>query len=274
MRELLDGYFAEKKIEYFAVLDYRDCIEMSERIAQRAGFEPKTVIVYLAPYYVGKAENISCYATSLDYHLFLKEVGEGLCELLSSSFPGSSSRSYGDHSPINECHAAVVGGLGVIGDNCLLINERYGSYVFIGDVLTDVPPEQLFAKKPIPVSNCMHCGACKRACPTGMLRAESAVCLSAVTQRKGELSEDEKRMMRSCNTAWGCDVCQNSCPYNRSAAVTPIEFFHRERIPHLTRGSVDAMDKSEFSKRAFAWRGRTTVLRNLDVLEGEHEQCR
>lgn len=267
MRELLDGFFAEKKIEYFAVLDYCDCIEMNERIAERAGFEPKSVIVYLAPYYVGRAENISCYASSLDYHLFLQEVGEGICELLSSSFPGSSSRPYGDHSPIDECHAAAVGGLGIIGDNHLLINEKYGSYVFVGDVLTDVSPHQLSAEKPVPVSSCMHCGACKKACPTGILRAESAACLSAVTQRKGELSEDEKSMMRSCNTAWGCDLCQNSCPYNASPTVTPIEFFHRERITRLTRKCIDGMDKAEFSKRAFAWRGRPTVLRNLDVLD-------
>jgi epoxyqueuosine reductase QueG len=73
--------------------------------------------------------------------------------------------------------------------------------------------------------------------------------------------------MRKYNTAWGCDLCQSSCPYNREPIVTPIEFFHRERIHELTRDILDSMDKPTFLSRAFAWRGRKTVERNLDILK-------
>ena len=269
MRDTIKKYLAERGIEYFAVLDYRDCRETGAHIAARAGFTPRSVIAYLAPYYAGRAENISVYAASLDYHILLREIGDGLIALLKEHYPSASARSYGDHSPINECHAASIGGLGAIGDNGLIINEKYGSYVFVGDVITDVAPEALGAEKPRPVSTCSHCGACKRACPTGILRGEGEDCLSAITQRKGELSFADAQLMRSCHTAWGCDLCQSACPHNASPRLTPIEFFYRERIPTLTREAVEGMDKAEFERRAFAWRGRRTVLRNLDILEGK-----
>ena len=163
--------------------------------------------------------------------------------------------------------AALVAGLGIVGDNGLIINEKYGSYVFIGDVVTDIPPEELGAIPPREVGHCHHCGACLRACPTGILRGEGADCLSAITQRKGELTDEEITLMRKYNTAWGCDLCQSACPYNRNPLITPIQFFHRERIAYLTRDILDAMDKSAFMRRAFAWRGRKTVERNLDVLK-------
>lgn len=268
MRDKLREYFESVGIEYFAVLDYRDLIETGASIAERAGFVPRSAVVYLAPYYTGVPDNISRYAASLDYHILLREVGDGLIARLKESFPDLSAHAYGDHSPINECHAAIAGGLGILGDNGLIINERYGSYVFIGDVITDLAPELLGASAPQPIRRCEHCGACKRACPTGILGGEESDCLSAVTQRKGELSQAEADMIRKYNTAWGCDICQSVCPHNGGAAQTPIEFFRRDRIQRLTRELVDGMDKTEFCKRAFAWRGKSPLLRNLAILDG------
>lgn len=267
MRDKIREYFESVGIEYFAVLDYRDLVETSAAIVERSGFVPGSAVVYLVPYYTGVPDNISRYAASLDYHIFLREVGEGLIALLKQSSPNLQAHAYGDHSPINECHAALVGGLGVIGDNGLIINERYGSYVFIGDVITDLPPEVLGASLLQPILRCDRCGACKRSCPTGILRGEGSDCLSAVTQRKGELSAHEVDMIRKYNTAWGCDICQSVCPHNKNAAQTPIDFFRRDRIQHLTSEMVEGMDKAEFRKRAFAWRGKSPLLRNLDILE-------
>ena len=75
--------------------------------------------------------------------------------------------------------------------------------------------------------------------------------------------------MRKYNTAWGCDECQSSCPYNREPEKTPVTFFYRDRISELSRELLDSMDKAAFEKRAFAWRGRKTVERNLDILKNE-----
>lgn len=267
MKEELREFFEEKKIEYFTALDYSDCRETSAEIMSRESFTPRSVIVYLLPYYTGATVNLSRYAASLDYHLIISEVGNDLADLIAKLYPGSKSRSYGDHSPIDERHAALIGGLGILGDSGLLINHKYGTYSFIGDLVTDIPPEELGVQAPRKIEHCSGCGRCKRACPTGILRGEGSDCLSAITQRKGELKEDERTLMRAYNTAWGCDICQTVCPYNSSPEKTPIAFFYTDPIYELTREALDSMDKEAFRKRAFSWRGRKTVERNLDILK-------
>ena len=137
----------------------------------------------------------------------------------------------------------------------------------IADVLTDIPPEALGeCGEAKPHGHCISCGACKSACPTGVLRGESPDCLSAITQRKGELTDREVDLMRKFNTVWGCDLCQRVCPYNKEPKITPISFFREDRITRLTSERLSEMTKAEFSLRAFAWRGRKTVERNLKLL--------
>ena len=266
MKEILKEYFESVGVEYYSVLSYLDCREINPNIMEREDFIPKSVIVYLLPYYTGETVNISRYAASLDYHLALREHADGLIAALKSAKPDICAKGYGDHSPIDEVGAALISGLGLVGDNGLILNEKYGSYVFIGDVVTDIAPEELGAISPSEVKHCISCGACRRSCPTRILTGEGSDCLSAITQRKGELTDDEKSLMRKYNTAWGCDLCQSVCPYNREPKITPIAFFHRERISELTRDILDNMDKASFQRRAFAWRGRKTVERNLDIL--------
>ncbi len=263
---MLKDFFNEEKIEYFSVIEYKDCIEISAPIIEREEFLPKSVILFLMPYYTGETENISRYAASFDYHIAIREVGERLKAHLLSRFPDAKMRIFGDHSPIAERHAALISGLGIAGDSGLLINEKYGTYVFIGDMITDIPADAIGATPLVPISSCCHCGACKRSCPTVILRQEGESCLSEITQRKGELNDDEKALMKKHNTAWGCDICQTSCPHNAHPEKTPLDFFYRDRISCLTRPILDSMNKEQFRQRAFSWRGRKTVERNLDIL--------
>lgn len=267
MLKLLDEVFAEHKIEYYSALAYSDCNELNHELIAREGFTPRSVILFLLPYYAGNAENLSCYAAALDYHIAIREITDAVISRLSAAYPDCHFRGYGDHSPIDERHAAAISGLGIKGDSTLLINEKYGTYVFIADIVTDVPPEALGARAPLPLVTCSHCGACIRACPTGILRGECSDCLSAITQRKGELTEKEVEIMRKVDTVWGCDLCQSVCPYNRTPTPTPIEFFHRDRIERLTSDRLSAMSADELKSRAFGWRGRKTIERNLEELD-------
>lgn len=260
-------FFKEEKIEYYCVLSYADCIETAPSIMGRESFTPRSVILFLLPYYSGETDNLSRYASSKDYHIAIRKTGEGLISCLEATYPGYSFKTYGDHSPINELHAALIGGLGIKGDSGLLINERYGTFVFIGDVITDIPPDMIGASSPKSILSCEHCGRCLKACPTGILRQEGCDCLSAITQRKGELTNEEVELMRKFNTVWGCDECQIACPHNNNPVITPIDFFKEDRICKLTTELVEGMSKKEFEDRAFAWRGLRTVLRNLKLLD-------
>lgn len=271
MKKEIEAFFAENKIEYFAALDYGDLRETSPEIMARESFTPRSAIVFLIPYFVSVPKNISVYAASLDYHIFIREISQRLILLMKELYPENNFVGYGDHSPIDERHAALFAGLGIAGDSGLFINEKYGSYVFIADLICDLPPEELSALKG-EVRECLHCGKCLSACPTGILRGEGEDCLSAITQRKGELTEKEAELMRKCDTVWGCDICQSVCPYNKSPAVTPIEFFHKDRIENLTEDILASLSKAEFKARAFGWRGRSVVERNLKIYsEGKKE---
>ena len=265
MKKEICDFFSENKIEYFSAVDYRDLHEISPEIMARAGFSPRSVIVFIIPYFVSFPKNLSAYAASLDYHIYIRDISERLISLMKVLYPDNNFIGYGDHSPIDERGAALVGGLGLLGDNGLFINEKYGSYVFIADLVTDIDPAELSSVRCEPRA-CHHCGACRRACPTGILRGEGADCLSAITQQKGDLTDSEVELMRKCGTVWGCDLCQTSCPYNRDPQVTPIDFFHLDRIEVLTSETVSDMSKEKFRSRAFGWRGRQVVMRNLSLL--------
>jgi epoxyqueuosine reductase len=260
---MIKGVFEKEKIEYFSSLPYAMCRILREDMMARESFLPRSVIVFLIPYYGGETVNISRYAASYDYHLYAKELFSRLIPELKRLFPENSFKGYCDSSPIDERHAAALSGLGDIGESGLLINECYGSYVFIAEIICDVDPCQISLPRLTSPKLCDACGACLAACPTGRLSDKSLTCLSDITQRKGEHTENEIEIMRKCNTVWGCDLCQISCPHNASPTLTPIDFFHENRIVELNSDIISEMDKYEFSKRAYSWRGRKTLLRNL-----------
>lgn len=219
----------------------------------------KSAIVWLIPYYTGHHpdRNISLYAVSKDYHLYSKELGLRLCRAAKEVFPNDEFYSFCDSSPVNEVAAAVTAGLGVLGKNRLLINETYGSFVFVSCLLSTLEPD---APKNEPLKSCIGCGRCLSACD--FLSGKSDVCKSELNQRK-ELTESELKAVRSEKIRWGCDVCQQVCPMNKDVPLTPISFFYEDLIEKVTPQLLSEMPKSEFKQRAFAWRGKKTILRNV-----------
>ena len=113
------------------------------------------------------------------------------------------------------------------------------------------------------LTGCIHCGECTRACPGNAIRdgrIDKEKCLSYITQKKGELTEEEKRMIKESGCIWGCDICQNVCPLNKGAGKTDINEFRETAVPR-------AESDTRIEGRAFAWRGEKVIKRNIDLQE-------
>ena len=150
----------------------------------------------------------------------------------------------------------------------MIITEKYSSYVFLGELITDA----VLPSEANEIKYCMGCKKCISECP----KNEESECLSAITQKKGELNENEIALMQKHYTAWGCDICQKVCPYTEKAIrsktiFTDIEYFLTDIIPDLSSDILNALNDDDFSLRAFSWRGRSVVARNLKILEKNYK---
>lgn len=268
-----EDFLRENGIEFFSSLPISECKLTRPYLLQKTGdFVPRSVLMLLLPYYAGETKNISVYASARDYHLYTKHLLAELSDVLQNQYEGYRFYGFSDHSPIDERDAAVKAGLGVFGDNGLLINDCYSSFVFLCEVVSDLPSDAFGETRIVMPRKCEGCGACKKACPTGILLGKSDLCLSAVTQKKGELTEEERELILRTGSVWGCDICQEACPYTKRAKekgtlTTPIPFFREKRITELSEDILSEMSEEEFKERAFSWRGKEPLLRNLEILK-------
>ena len=227
------------------------------------GFTPASVITAIFPYKTPSSgeENLCMYARVPDYHDIVGNRLKTACDALLTAYPNHHFLLFVDSAIISEVAAALRCGLGVLGKNRLLITPKYGSYAFIGAILTDLKLD--YCKKP--VAFCSGCGRCIDACPTGALSGKSD-CLSRITQKKGELTEEESELIRKSGLAWGCDICQTACPLNDNAALTDLPEF-----TNGIKGRICAKDLDDLSGRAYGWRGREVLIRNLKIL-GQYDK--
>lgn len=257
----LDEIFCGLPYGFSAFDDIKDRL-IDCRAKARLPKEAKTVISVLFPYYLGeeyyKNSNVSRYAVSADYHIITGGIMEKITSALKEKYPENTFEYFIDNSPIPEVRAAVNAGLGVFGKNSLFINKKYGSWVFLGEIVTD----RFFKPAKAEKNLCAECNECIKKCPAeaiGENGIEKEKCLSFLSQKKGELSEDVIKKMTETGCAWGCDVCQKVCPMNKNAALTPIEAFFETAKPFVT--TSDSIEG-----RAFAWRGKKVIERNLTAL--------
>lgn len=223
----------------------------------------KTVISILFPYYLGEKvyekANVSRYAVSEDYHNIVGHIINDIKEKLIECFPENKFEAFVDNSPVPEVRCAVMAGLGVMGLNNLFINKDYGSWVFIGEIVTD----RYFEPFDGEISLCGGCNKCINACPVNALTGKEIIkekCLSFLSQKKGELDEETKRKIAETGCAWGCDICQKVCPHNINAKITPIKAFVETACPTVTK-------ETDIENRAFNWRGKSVIDRNLEIIE-------
>ena len=256
------------KIPYDGFLPWGVCkfSEIKENLIQcrakgRIPANSKSVIVYLFPYYLGEENyknlNISKYAVPYDYHIIAGDYLEKAVKALKEQYPENSFEFFCDNSPVPEVRAATLSGVGVRGENGLLINEKYGSFCFIGEIVTDLEITSTSATK----TECLKCGKCKKACPDSALGDGfcKEKCLSHLTQKKGELDDKTIKIIKKNECIWGCDICQNTCPMNENISVTPIKEF-------LESGKSEYKSGDDLEKRAYSWRGRDVIERNLKII--------
>lgn len=229
------------------------------RSKNRLPEQAETVLTVLFPYLLEEKyytdDRLSRYAFPADYHAICGDMLEKICRDLTAVYPENRFVFFVDSSPIPEVQTACLSGLGVKGKNGLLIHKDYGSWVFIGEIVTDLAVECTSVN----VRTCIGCNACLKACPTGALTENGHDvnrCLSHISQKKKLTAEDEI-LLKKYDCLWGCDRCQTACPMNAKAKTTPLARF---------RDTASALTEETDPPRAYAWR-KNAVYRNLELLE-------
>ena len=183
---------------------------------------------------------VARYAWGEDYHAVMEPRLRSLADTIAELLPGTASRVYVDTGPLLERDLAARAGLGWIGKNTMLLHPTLGSFFFIGTVLTtaEIEPDG-----PLP-DRCGSCTPCLDACPTGAFvnpyELDARRCIAYLTiEHRGPIPVE----LRSGVGGWafGCDVCQDVCPWNRRAPVTAEAAFGSR--PHPPLAGLLALDE-------------------------------
>ncbi len=261
MEKFISDFFKREKIKYYSCMDVSECDLL---YPAKLPANTRSVCFFLIPYNISEKgrRNISLYCVPRDYHLYIKELSSRFEDELASSNLLLEYRFFADNSPFCERTCAEKCGIGKIGKNGLIINSEYGSFVFIGSLCLSSNISITQTEKKFKGDICGNCEKCKTFCPGA--RGKCRECLSAITQKK-KVTDREAELISKSPIKWGCDICQLVCPYNRDVSDTPIEFFKTCRVRYIDKETLLEMSDEEFSRRAYAWRGREVIKRNLDL---------
>jgi epoxyqueuosine reductase len=217
--------------------------------------DSKTVISVLASYWhpshekmIGdrKTPLIAKYAQGRDYHKVLKQKLKQLFAFIQAEVGEVNGRIFVDSAPVLDKKWAQLAGLGWIGKNSNLLNKKMGSFFLIGEIILDL---ELSYDAP----QTDHCGSCTRcieACPTDAIyepdRVDASRCISYLTiEHKGDIDQKYHRDMQ--NWVFGCDICQDVCPWNSHARMGLFDDLHpREPVLNLSAEDLRGMQEEDF----------------------------
>lgn len=217
----------------------------------------------------GERRGIFCRASwGEDYHTILRGRLKKLEAFISSKVPDARFRSMVDTGELADRAVAERAGIGWSGKNCSIITPEFGSYVYLGEMVTNLPLEP-----DAPIENqCGTCTKCLDACPTGALvqggQLNAQRCIAFLTQTKGFMPEEFREKLG--NRIYGCDTCQTVCPKNKgidfhlheemepdAEAVKPL----LEPLLHLSNKEF----KQTFGYMSGSWRGKKPIQRNAII---------
>ncbi len=202
------------------------------------------------PFAASPSARIASYGLCRDYHLILKDLLSELLSKLKQAYPHAQARTFVDTAPVLEKAWAEKAGLGYIGRNNLLINNEFGTRLFLGELITDIyfEPTNLTP----PDISCKNCTACIDCCPTGALKLEGGIdtrlCISRLT-----IEKVDRAYSRAELDGWifGCEACQAVCPHNFELREPERAFFKPLCSPAPTPEQWAEMSSEQF-KAEFA----------------------
>lgn len=208
-----------------------------------------------------------------DYHDVIREKLRLLGDFLHREAPSSKVRGIVDTAPLLERDFARASGLGWFGKNTMLINKRMGSWFFLAGLLVDI---ELEYDESHAASHCGTCTRCLDACPTGAFVEpyvlDARRCISYLTiEHRGPIPHEYHAQMG--DWLFGCDICQEVCPWNRKAPVSTEPAFQAQPdLQSLDAGDLLTLTEDEFRQRfghtALARPGRSGLLRNAAIVAG------
>ena len=239
--------------------------------------DAKSVISLLLNYYPSEEQNtdsykISKYAYSQDYHFVIKEKLKELLDTIQSEIGTVSGRAFVDSAPVLDKAWAAKSGLGWIGKNSNLLTQQVGSFYFIAELVLDIDLPQ----DPITSDHCGNCTACIDACPTQAItpyEVDGSKCISYFTiELKEAIPKEVSGQFQ--DWAFGCDICQDVCPWNRFSKSHSEPLFNPDpRLLENTKRDWEEITQEVFSqifkKSAVKRTKYEGFKRNIDFLQNQ-----
>ncbi len=211
------------------------------------------------------------YSLGNDYHKIIKNKLYQIKDVISDSNPDATSRVFADSAPVKENELAVLAGLGWIGRNSMVINKKFGSWFFLGEIITT---QELDYNQSVEKDHCGSCRKCIESCPTGAIMEDRTLdarrCISWLTiENKREIGDSLARSIG--DRVFGCDKCQEVCPWNVKPVVTgEPEFVPLEQITDYTTDMWIETGRDEFDKNfavsPLLRAGYDQLMRNLKIV--------